>query len=157
MASDEAPHEFRVVLDTNVAVSGLLSRQGAAHALIDLALRHRGRLRLGASEANREELLATLQTPRLASRMIARGVRPEALAMFYTMLTHPPVPPTLWRGQWSADPDDDGFLATAFTFGAQALVTRDRDLLNVKHFYGCQIEAPVRAPALCREVVLRGA
>jgi predicted nucleic acid-binding protein len=77
--------------------------------------------------------------------------------MFCTMLTYPPVPTTLWRGQWSADPDDDAFLATAFAFGAQLLVSRDRDLLNVKHFYGCQIETPVRALALCREVVLRGA
>jgi PIN domain len=90
VAGHEAHQEFRVVLDTNVAVSGLLSRQGAAHALIDLALRHRERLRLGASEANRDELRATLQAPRLASRMMARGVRPEALAMFYTILTHPP-------------------------------------------------------------------
>ena len=77
--------------------------------------------------------------------------------MVYTILTHPPVPTTFWRGQWSADPDDDAFLATAFAFGAQLLVSRDRDLLNVKHFYGCQIETPVRALALCREVVLRGA
>ena len=157
MASDEAPQEFRVVLDTNVAVSGLLSRQGAAHALIDLALRHREHLRLGATEANRDELRATLQAPRLAPRILARGVRPEVLAMFYMRLTHPPVPTTLWRGQWSADPDDDAFLATAFAFGAQLLVSRDRDLLNVKHFYGCQIETPIRALALCREVVLRGA
>ncbi len=157
MAGHEAHQEFRVILDTNVAVSGLLSRQGAAHALIDLALRHRERLRLGASEANRDELRATLQAPRLASRIMARGVRPEALAMFYTILTHPPVPTTLWRGQWSADPDDDAFLATAFAFGAQLLVSRDRDLLNVKHFYGCQIETPARALALCREVVLRRA
>jgi uncharacterized protein len=157
VASDEAPEEFRVVLDTNVAVSGLLSREGAAHALIDLALRHRERLRLGASEANLDELLATLQVPRLAARIMARGVRPEVLAMFYTILTHPPVPTTLWRGQWSADPDDDAFLATAFAFGAQLLVSRDRDLLNVKYFYGCQIETPVRALELCREMVLRGA
>jgi predicted nucleic acid-binding protein len=73
VASDEAPQEFRVVLDTNVAVSGLLSRQGAAHALIDLALRHRERLRLGASEANRDELLATLQ-----HRGWPHGLWPEA-------------------------------------------------------------------------------
>jgi predicted nucleic acid-binding protein len=99
VTSDEAPQEFRVVLDTNVAVSGLLSRQGAAHALIDLALRHRKSLRLGASEANCDELLATLRAPRLASRIIAGGVRSEALAMFYTMLTYSPVPTTLWRGQ----------------------------------------------------------
>jgi putative PIN family toxin of toxin-antitoxin system len=157
VASDEAPEEFRVVLDTNVAVSGLLSREGAAHALIDLALRHRERLRLGASEANLDELLATLQVPRLAARIMTRGVRPEVLAMFYTILTHPPVPTTLWRGQWSADPDDDAFLATAFAFGARLLVSRDRDLLNIKYFYGCQIETPVHALELCREMVLRGA
>jgi len=147
---------FRVVLDTNVVVSGLLSRQGAAHAIIDLAVHHRERLRLGASEENRDELLATLRVPRLASRIAARGLTPEALYMLYTILTDPPIPTTLWRGQWSTDPDDDAFLATAFAFGAHLLVSRDRDLLNLKHFYGCQIESPVRALELCREAILRG-
>ena len=39
--SGDAPHALRVVLDTNVTVSGLLSHQGAAHALMDLAVHHR--------------------------------------------------------------------------------------------------------------------
>ena len=145
---------YHVVLDTNVVVSGLLSHQGAANALIELALHHHERLRLGASEENRDELLATLREPRLASRIITRGLTPEALYMFYTVLTDPPVPATLWRGRWSADPDDDAFLATAYAFGANLLVSRDRDLLNMKHFYGCRIETPIRALELCREVVL---
>jgi hypothetical protein len=51
----------------------------------DLALRHRERLRLGASEASRDELLATLQAAMLAAQIRARGVRPETLALFYTM------------------------------------------------------------------------
>lgn len=146
---------LRIVLDTNVAVSGLLSRQGAAHAILDLAVQHRERLRLGASEENRDELLATLRVSRLASRIVARGLTPEALYMVYTIVTDPPIPTTLWRGQWSADPDDDAFLATAFAFGAHLLVSRDRDLLNLKHFYGCQIESPVRALELCRATLLR--
>lgn len=154
MASGEAPHEFRVVLDTNVVVSGLLSHQGAAHAILDIAIRHHERFRLGASEENRDEFLATLREPRLASRILARGTTPEALYIFYTVLTDPPVPTTLWRGHWSSDPDDDAFLATAFAFGAHLLVSRDRDLLNLKHFYGCQIESPVRALELCRRAVL---
>jgi putative PIN family toxin of toxin-antitoxin system len=144
---------WRVVLDTNVAVSGLLSRQGAAHAILDLAVQHRARLRLGASEENRDAWLATLRAPRLAARIVARGSTPEALYMLYTILTDPPIPTTLWRGQWSVDPDDDAFLATAFAFGAHLLVSRDGDLLNLKHFYGCQIESPVRALALCRAAI----
>ena len=154
MTSGEAHHAFRVVLDTDIAVSGLLSHQGAAHALLDLAIRHRERFRLGASEENRDELLATLREPRLTSRILARGMTPEALYMFYTILTDPPVPTTLWRGHWSSDPDDDAFLATAFAFGAHLLVSRDRDLLNLKHFYGCQIESPARALELCRAVLI---
>jgi predicted nucleic acid-binding protein len=76
--------------------------------------------------------------------------------MFYTILTDPAVPTTLWRGHWSTDPDDDAFLATAFAFGADLLVGRDSDLLNLKHFYECQIVAPVRALDLCRAAVLSG-
>ena len=68
MEDSDTALTFRVVLDTNVVVSGLLSRQGAAHAIIDLAVHHRERLRLGASEKNRDELLATLRAPRLASQ-----------------------------------------------------------------------------------------
>jgi putative PIN family toxin of toxin-antitoxin system len=155
VASTETTLELRVVLDTNVAVSGLLSHQGAAHALIDLAVHHRERLRLGASEENREELLSTLQEPRLASRIAARGQTPETLYMLYSVLTEPPVPTTLWRGHWSADPDDDAFLATAFAFGADLLVSRDQDLLSLKHFYECRIELPARALELCRQAMLQ--
>jgi putative PIN family toxin of toxin-antitoxin system len=151
--SGEAPQVLRVVLDTNVAVSGLLSTQGAAHALLNLAVHHRARLRLGTSEENRDELLATLRESRLASRIVEKGFTPEALYLFYTTLTDPPVPTTLWKGHWSADPDDDAFLATVFAFGANLLVSRDRDLLNVKYFYGCQIVSPVQALALCRQAV----
>jgi predicted nucleic acid-binding protein len=99
------------------------------------------------------ELLATLRESRLASRIVERGFTPEALYLFYTTLTDPPVPTTLWRGHWSDDPDDDAFLATVFAFGANLLVSRDRDLLNVKYFYGCQIVSPAQALALCRQVV----
>jgi predicted nucleic acid-binding protein len=51
MSGDE-PQALRVVLDTNVAVSGLLSHWGAAHALMDLAVPHQARLRLSASADN---------------------------------------------------------------------------------------------------------
>ena len=146
---------LRVVLDTNVVVSGLLSHQGAANALLDLAIHHRARLRLGASEENRDELLTTLRAPRLAARIRARGQTPEALYMFYVTMTDPAVPTTLWRGHWALDPDDDAFLATVFAFGAHLLVSRDGDLLNLKRFYGCQIVDPVRALIICREAILR--
>jgi predicted nucleic acid-binding protein len=146
---------WRVVLETHVAVSGWWSPQGAAHAILDLAVHHRERRRLGASEEQRDEVLATRRAPRWAARMVATGSTPEALYMLYTMLTDPPLPTTLWQGQWSVDPDDDAFLATAFAFGAHLLVSRDGDLLNLKHFYGCQIESPVRALALCRAAIWR--
>jgi putative PIN family toxin of toxin-antitoxin system len=148
---------LRIVLDTNVAVSGLLSHQGAAHAILDLAVHHRERLRPGASEENRDELLATLRVPRLASRIAARVLTPEALYLLYTILTDPPIPTTLWRGQWSTTPEDDAFLATAFAFGVHLLVSRDRALLNLKHFYGCQIESPARVLELCRAAIVRDA
>ncbi len=98
MASGDDLPEFRIVLDTNVVVSDLLSPQGASHAIVDLAVRHRAHMRLGASEENCDELLATLREPRLATRIETRGSTPEALYMFYLTLTAPAVPTTLWRG-----------------------------------------------------------
>lgn len=153
VANSEDLAVFRLVLDTNVAVSGLLSPQGASHAIVDLAVHYRARIRLGASEENRDELLATLREPRLATRIKSRGFTPEALYMLYITLTEPAVPTTLWRGQWSSDPDDDAFLATAFAFSADLLVSRDKDLLNLKQFYGCQIVEPSPALALCRTAI----
>src|SRR5262245_20387127 len=44
---------------------------------------------LEASAAHREELLVALQAPRLATRLMARGVKAKVLAMFYTRLTYP--------------------------------------------------------------------
>ena len=90
MTSTEALQVLRVVLDTNVAVSGLLSTQGAAHALVDLAVHHRTWLRLGASEENRAELLATLRESRLMDRHFKRyfsdhptGAQPREFPLRY--------------------------------------------------------------------------
>jgi predicted nucleic acid-binding protein len=69
VANVEERPAFRIVLETNVAVSGVLSPHGAAHAMVDWAVHHRGRIRLGVSEEHRDALLAILRTPRLATRI----------------------------------------------------------------------------------------
>ncbi|MGG6238191.1 putative toxin-antitoxin system toxin component, PIN family [Nodosilinea sp. AN01ver1] len=40
------------------------------------------------------------------------------------------------------DPDDNKFLAAAYEAKADFLVSLDRDLLNLKFFYGTQIVTP---------------
>jgi putative PIN family toxin of toxin-antitoxin system len=124
---------LRVILDTNIAVSGLLS-DGAAAAIVDLARYHPELIRLGASEDTLTELLAVLRKPRLASLLEQRGWAPEEVFALYSRLVDSPVPTTQWQGRWSSDPDDDVFLATAYAFGADLLVTRDEDLLELKQF-----------------------
>jgi hypothetical protein len=44
------------------------------------------------------------------------------------ILTEPAVPTTLWRGQWSTDPDDDAFLA-----GKTRLHTQRNDIDDLRH------------------------
>ncbi|OGG49607.1 MAG: hypothetical protein A3F84_07340 [Candidatus Handelsmanbacteria bacterium RIFCSPLOWO2_12_FULL_64_10] len=73
----------------------------------------------------------------------------------YFQLIDPPVPTTEWQGQWSSDPDDDVFLAIVYAFGANLLVTSDKDLLELKQFYQCRIEQPDRALEICRDHVYK--
>lgn len=152
MAETEQGRVLHTILDTNAAISGLLS-DGTAAALVDLARHHPGWVRLGASEDTLDELLATLRKPRFSERLERRGWTPEEVFALYVQLTGPPVQTTQWQGRWSSDPDDDVFLATAYAFEADLLVTRDKDLLELKHFYQCRIELPDRALEICRDHV----
>lgn len=112
---------MRIVLDTNVLVSGLLSPWGAPAVVVRLAVA--GELQLAVDPRIVDEYREVLSRPRF-------GFDPEDVR---TILEHlereshwvscRPLPTTL------PDPDDEVFLEVALAAGADALVTG-----NSRHF-----------------------
>jgi putative PIN family toxin of toxin-antitoxin system len=112
---------IRVVIDTNVLVSALMTSGGLPEAVINLALS--GEVQWAASESVLAEYEDVLKRPRLA---IESGKAAEAMARIRRIVSV--VSPTV--GILAAsDPDDNHFLECAEAAQAHYLVTG-----NVRHF-----------------------
>ena len=118
---------MRVVLDTNVLVSGLLSSSGPPAAILENLAR--GELDVIVSPLLLGELRAVL-----AREKIARWVANSDAAQFAQWLE-------VWSIMWpdppvvvgaTPDPFDDFLLALAQDSGATCLVTGDRALLELR-------------------------
>jgi putative PIN family toxin of toxin-antitoxin system len=133
------PPLLRVVLDTNVYVSGTILPRGTPFEILEAWRWHE--YILVTSEAIMAEIERVLRYPRIRDRYavtekdIARllaSLRAEALVTSgdYEI-----------RGVTS-DPDDDKFLACALEARANCIVTGDPDLLVLKRYYGVDILRP---------------
>lgn len=127
---------MRVVLDTNVLVSALLSH-GSAPGRV-LALWRSGRFDLVSADEQIEELRRVTRYPKIRSRLpphlagrLVNGLRDLAVMV-------EPVPPVTL----CADPFDNYLLALAGASRADFLVTGDRrDLLHLCRHAGTRIVA----------------
>jgi len=118
---------MRVVLDTNVIISGLL-RAGSPPDLLRQTWESR-RLTLVSSEWQLDELRRVSRYPRLKNRFAPHqaGRLVGQIRRFAIM-----VEPTS-QGAVSPDPDDDPLIATVIAGDAQYLVTGDKnDLLALQ-------------------------
>lgn len=116
---------MRVVLDTNVLVSAILSPQGPCGQLVSLVLR--GDLQLVTSRTllvEAEETVAEVIAPEAAAT-IAGVLRDMA-----ELVVVEAAPPT------ARDPDDDWVVATAAAGGVEYVVTGDYDLLALNRGSG---------------------
>jgi uncharacterized protein len=132
---------MRVVLDTNVLLSGLLW-YGAPHTLIERV--REGTLILVSSPALLAELSEVIARPQFAT-ILARSntSRERSLAELRALaevLTPPPLAEPVCR-----DPDDDAVLALALAARADLIVSGDRDLLDLKRFQNIPIVTPAEA------------
>lgn len=128
---------LRAVLDTNVIVSGLLSRDSPPAQTLD-AWRGRQFLVL-CSPAILSEINRVLRYPRIQQRYsISEQDVLEVTALFEqnALILHGK--PAL-AGNLPADPDNEMFLACALEGDAQAIVSGDHHLLELGSYQGIPI------------------
>lgn len=111
---------MRVVVDTNVLVSGVLSASGPPGWIVEGILV--GELEPAFDSSIRAEYEEVLARPELSLSTASVGILLDTLDRFGLEITVPPWPKTL------ADPDDAPFLAVAAALGCP-LITG-----NVRHY-----------------------
>ena len=126
-----------VVIDTNVIVSALLF--GGKPGLV-MSHWKSGRFQPFISRGIIEELLRVLSYPRfeLTEKEVEYLLYREILPYFEVVEIESS--PVIIK----ADPSDDEFLLCAAAAGAEALITGDRHLLNLKTYKGIVILTPDR-------------
>jgi len=134
---------IRVVIDTNVYVAALLSRDGAPARIIR-ALGD-GLFDTVSCPALLAELEGVLVRPKISSRISSRDARDYVEWLKRVAIVEPDpegVPPA------SADPDDDLVLALARESRAKAVVSGDEHLLDLE-----RAEVRVLSPAAFAEFI----
>lgn len=132
---------MRIVIDTNVLLSGLLW-QGTPHALLNQA--RNGTVELITSPDLLNEFADVIQRPKFASILQRTSHTPAKILAELRQLSEivisPPLPEPVCR-----DPDDDAVLACAIAANVDAILSGDDDLLTLKAFQGIQILTPADA------------
>lgn len=132
----------RVVIDTNVLISGLFSTTSTPAKAVEKAAT-KGQLVV--TIATLRELIEKLHSPKFDRyvRLERRNALLERVASLVEIID------ILQTIRASRDPKDDKFLEAAVNGRADVLVTGDKDLLNLKPFRGIAIVTP--ANYLARE------
>ena len=128
---------LRVVLDTNVFVSSLLSTQGVPGRVLD-AWRE-GRYMLVASPPIIAEIVEVLESPRISKKYF---IRQEDIQQLVDLLkTDTILVPgrAVVKGSVPQDPRDEIFLACAIDAKADCIVSGDRHLLGLQTYRGIPI------------------
>ncbi len=127
---------MRIVLDTNVLVSGVISA-GAPRLLLEAA--RSDAFELCTSEALLAELLAVLARAKFARRLDLAGLTPAAIVDDLRRLALVVSPQAVPRVV-ASDPDDDQVLAAALAANADLIASGDkRDLLHLGNYQGIPI------------------
>ena len=138
---------MRLLLDTNVLVSGLIWR-GPPHTLLQLgsAPPHQ----IYSSPELLDELRNTLAYPRLEAQIRKRGLQAKDLYDRIALIVHTQHSPALLTPV-CRDPDDDAVLACAKAAQVDWIVSGDQDLLVLQQF---DVMAIVTAAQALEQVML---
>lgn len=143
MKADTRRRSRRVVIDTNVWISGFLTRNGAPGQLVRRALDEYVPV---FSDATFAELETRLWRPKF-DRYLSMDVRHRLLHDVNAAADWVAIPPGLVAKHWCRDPDDDHFIRAALASHAPLLVSGDADLLDVPAINGLRIITPAQALA----------
>ena len=127
---------LKVVLDTSVFVSAILSKSDNAAPRQILNLWYGGELALIMTPQLLQELVGVL-----VRRKIPDDEIEDLVAAIGSIALHIPGAYESTRLD-EIDPDDNKFLAAAYEAKADYLVSLDNDLLSLKNFHGTQIRTP---------------
>lgn len=116
---------MRLVLDTNIVVSGLIWG-GVPRRLLELG--RDGSVHLFTSVPLLDELADVLSREKFAELLASRGITPDFLMQRYGLLAQV-VRPQRLAGTIARDADNDVVIATALAAKAELIVSGDRDLL----------------------------
>jgi putative PIN family toxin of toxin-antitoxin system len=129
----------RVVLDTNVLVSGLVAKGGAPRQILDAWLE--GQYTLVTSLYLVEELAHVLSYPRIAKRLHLG--EEELVAIMAALLSKAELTPGhLHLPGVTRDPKDDAVVACAKEGEADYIVSGDQDLLVLGEYEGIRVITP---------------
>jgi putative PIN family toxin of toxin-antitoxin system len=136
----------RIVIDTNVLLSGLLWH-GSPHTLLNQA--RDGTVDLMMSQILMDELAEVITRQKFAAILQRTSRTPKRILLelrtFAEMVAAPPLPQPVCR-----DPDDDAVLACALAAQADLIVSGDDDLLVLKQFQEIRIVTPTQAVKMIR-------
>lgn len=134
---------MRIVLDTNVIVSGLLWT-GAPKHLIEAVLEER--VEAFTSVALLDELLNVAARAHLAKKMAGLGFTPVLLMQYYRDIAETVLPATIERVV-PGDPADDMLFATAIAAHADIIVSGDRAVRAITRYNQIDVLSPAQALA----------
>ncbi len=136
---------MKIVIDTNVAVSGLLWG-GPPNHLLKWA--RDGLLEAIGCEEIIEEIRRVLQYKKFAKRISSLDTSPgEVIAYFMNLVRFVPSPGSV-PDAILEDPFDNIFLALAFDNNAVLIVSGDKHLLGLEVYKGIQIVSPGEATTI---------
>jgi len=139
---------MKVVIDTNVIISGLLW-QGPPNKLLKLV--KQGKLELCISPSLLGELSRVLNETKFSHRIVILNTSVEeliaGLLKLLRIFPDETIPPTIL-----ADPDDDKVLSCAKFTGAKYIITGDPHLLKLKNWSGISILTPQQFLSLIRSL-----
>jgi uncharacterized protein len=134
---------MRVVIDTNVWISGLLWR-GAPWRILRLV--EQGEIEVCIAPPMLAELEEVLSAERLRPRLEQLGFSPSDLVIYAlhlsTMFEVPEPSGSSLSPVIAGDPDDDVFVLCAEVSGASYLVSGDRHLLDMVQYRELDIMSP---------------
>lgn len=136
---------MKIVIDTNVVVSGLLWG-GPPNQLLKWA--RDGVLEAIGCEEIIEEIRRVLKYKKFVKRISKLDTSPgQVIAYFMNLVRFVPSPDSI-PNVIPEDPFDNIFLALAFENDAVLIVSGDKHLLSLKEYKGIQIVSPSEATAI---------